>query len=250
MRSSAFVALALAAQAVKFAFAFKAAGLKTSQKLRLFSPLGSTTADKPASVSTLKPPVNSDTWCILFDCDGVIVETEELHRQAYNKAFETFCLINPSTKEPVNWSTAYYDILQNTVGGGKPKMFHYFDKELGGIWPNCKKSPFQGIPKTDAQKTALVDALQDAKTAIYVQIVEEAAVARPGVIKLMDECLDDPNVRIGICSAATKAGFEKLVNSIVGKKRLNRMDVVMAGDDVKKKKPDPMIYNMARLVTI
>ena len=33
---------------------------------------------------------------------------------------------------------------------------------------------------------------------------------------------------------------------VVGKERLDKMDVVMAGDDVTKKKPDPLIYNLAR----
>ena len=36
-----------------------------------------------------------------------------------------------------------------------------------------------------------------------------------------------------------------MVNSIVGPDRLSRLDVVMAGDDVTKKKPDPLIYNLA-----
>ena len=58
---------------------------------------------------------------LLFDCDGVIVETEELHRQAYNKAFEKYDLKLPSG-EIVKWSEHYYDRLANTVGGGKPKM--------------------------------------------------------------------------------------------------------------------------------
>ena len=52
---------------------------------------------------------------------------------------------------------------------------------------------------------------------------------------------------MGICSAATKGGFDKLVNAIVGKERLSKLDVVKAGDDVSKKKPDPMIYNMAQV---
>jgi hypothetical protein len=57
------------------------------------------------------PP--APNWALLFDCDGVIVETEELHRRAYNGAFEAFGLrVNG---EPVVWSVAYYDQLQNTV---------------------------------------------------------------------------------------------------------------------------------------
>ena len=45
---------------------------------------------------------------------------QELHRLAYNEAFKTFGL--EVGGEPVNWSVEYYDVLQNTVGGGKPKM--------------------------------------------------------------------------------------------------------------------------------
>ena len=55
---------------------------------------------------------------------------------------------------------------------------------------------------------------------------------------------------MGICSAATKGGFDKLVNAIVGKDRLSKLDVVKAGDDVSKKKPDPMIYNMAQVTQL
>lgn len=45
---------------------------------------------------------------------------QELHRLAYNEAFNTFGL--EVGGEPVNWSVEYYDVLANTVGGGKPKM--------------------------------------------------------------------------------------------------------------------------------
>eukprot|EP00967_Tisochrysis_lutea_P132701 scaffold231986_cov20-Tisochrysis_lutea.AAC.4 len=50
---------------------------------------------------------------------------------------------------------------------------------------------------------------QDKKTEHYKSIVEQAAEARPGVLKLMDECLDHPDVAVCICSAATKEGFIK-----------------------------------------
>ena len=73
----------------------------------------------------------------------------------------------------------------------------------------------------------------------YKKIVEEVAQARDGILELMDEAIARPDVAVGICSAATKAGFEKVVNSVVGKERLDKLDVLMAGDDVTKKKPDP-----------
>ena len=40
-------------------------------------------------------------FALLFDCDGVILETEELHRRAYNTAFNEFNLTIDG--EPVVW---------------------------------------------------------------------------------------------------------------------------------------------------
>ena len=47
---------------------------------------------------------------ILFDCDGVIVETEELHRLAFNEAFQHFQLQLPN-KEKVTWDAAFCKFL-------------------------------------------------------------------------------------------------------------------------------------------
>ena len=92
------------------------------------------------------------TSALLFDCDGVLVETEELHRTAYNEVgpalFQIVCALVSSenllclpavqafkafgleiNNEPVEWSVQYYDRLQNTVGGGKPKMKYHFTQE-------------------------------------------------------------------------------------------------------------------------
>lgn len=64
------------------------------------------------SSRTTSLQASSDKFALLFDCDGVIIETEELHRLAYNAAFKEFNLqIGDS---PVEWDVAYYDVLQNT----------------------------------------------------------------------------------------------------------------------------------------
>ena len=164
---------------------------------------------------------------------------EELHRLAYNKAFEAFEL--KIDGKQVIWGEKYYDRLANTVGGGKPKMKYHFNTEVKQ-WPTPKD---RGVPQTDDERNSLVDDLQDAKTEFYKEIVDKVAIARPGVLALMDEAIADPNIKVGICSAATKGGFDKIVNAIVGKERLDKLDVCLAGDQVKEKKPSPMIYNMA-----
>jgi len=166
-----------------------------------------------------------------------------MYRIAYNKAFASRGLKLPSG-ESVEWGPKFYDELSNTIGGGKPKMNYYFNN-LAKSWPISNK-PYKPVPKTDKEKADLVDLLQDAKTEFYKEIVEKIATARPQILEIMDAAIADPKVKVGICSAATKAGFDKLVNAVVGKDRLKKLDCVIAGDDVSKKKPDPMIYNVAK----
>ena len=79
------------------------------------------TTHKPFSLS-----VSATLQALIFDCDGVILESEHLHRQAYNDAFVHFDVRCPnSTSQPLNWSIEFYDELQNRIGGGKPKMRWY-----------------------------------------------------------------------------------------------------------------------------
>jgi hypothetical protein len=64
------------------------------QQQQFFS---ATTATKLKATSS-----NNADFALLFDCDGVILETEELHRLAYNEAFRKFELTIHG--EPVEWS--------------------------------------------------------------------------------------------------------------------------------------------------
>ena len=67
---------------------------------------------------------------VTFGLAGVILLSEETHRLAYNAAFKHYD-VKPKGQGPVaEWSVAYYDKLQNSVGGGKAKM-HFFFGEQG-----------------------------------------------------------------------------------------------------------------------
>ncbi len=54
---------------------------------------------------------------VMYDA-GVIVESEDIHRMAYNATFEHFDVRCPGGSSPVVWTVEYYDELQNKVGGG------------------------------------------------------------------------------------------------------------------------------------
>jgi HAD superfamily hydrolase (TIGR01509 family) len=136
----------------------------------------------------------------------------------------------------------YYDKLQNTVGGGKPKMFYHF-RNTTQTFPNVADQP---APSTTDDQQQLIDALQEYKTTYFQTLLETSATARPGVLELMDEALADDRIAVGVCSAATKQAAQSTLHLTLGPDRLARLDVCLLGDDVAAKKPDPLIYTTAR----
>jgi hypothetical protein len=65
---------------------------------------GANVAPRPSSGSAQQTGSNTvnPRFALLFDCDGVIVETEELHRKAYNASFKHFGLTIPASGK-VEW---------------------------------------------------------------------------------------------------------------------------------------------------
>lgn len=170
----------------------------------------------------------------------MIVDSEDLHRKAYNAAFAAFDVVLDSASSPVLWDEEFYDDLQNRVGGGKPKMRWYFGREG---WPSS--TVMDGVPATDEERAALVDTLQDYKSEKYRELIGSGSVhPRPGVLRLMDEARE-AGLHVAVCSAATKGSVIYTLRSLLGDDRFERLDCFLAGDDVKNKKPDPEIYNTA-----
>ncbi|KAK9064236.1 hypothetical protein SSX86_015616 [Deinandra increscens subsp. villosa] len=198
-----------------------------------FSSFSSIKSSSRSSISATSRAMEA----LIFDCDGVILESEDLHRQAYNLAFEHFNVRCPPSSEPLNWNTQFYDVLQNQVGGGKPKMRWYF-KENG--WPSS--TLFLTPPESDTDRAKLIDALQDWKTEKYKDILKSGSVEpRPGVLRLMDEAKASGK-KLAVCSAATKSSVILCLENLIGMERFQSLDCFLAGDDVKEKKPDPSIY--------
>eukprot|EP00878_Enallax_costatus_P014684 GHUV01015360.1.p1 GENE.GHUV01015360.1~~GHUV01015360.1.p1 ORF type:complete len:309 (+),score=93.91 GHUV01015360.1:313-1239(+) len=177
---------------------------------------------------------------LVFDCDGVILESEDLHRRAYNATFQHFN-VQCGVAGVVDWDEQFYDMLQNTVGGGKPKMRWYFNR-FG--WPTSSILSGQK-PSTEAEQALLIDTLQDWKTDKYQEMIGSGEVEpRPGVLRLMDEARA-AGLKVAVCSAATKSSVVFTLKSLLGEQRFNSLDCFLAGDDVDKKKPNPLIYQVA-----
>jgi HAD superfamily hydrolase (TIGR01509 family) len=161
---------------------------------------------------------------LIFDCDGVLAETErDGHRVAFNKTFA-------DRGYGIEWDvTLYKELLK--VGGGKERMRHFFEQTS---WP-------QGT----ADKDVLIKGLHTAKTNCYMQMVESGQLPlRPGVARLVDEAIA-ADVKLAVCSTSNERAVNAVVDTLLGHERKARFDVILAGDVVSKKKPDPEIYTLA-----
>jgi HAD superfamily hydrolase (TIGR01509 family) len=161
---------------------------------------------------------------IIFDCDGVLVDTErDAHRVGFNLAFRQFGI-------DAEWSVELYGRLV-LIAGGKERMRAYFD-EFG--WP--------AGTETDAQKDALILDLHLAKTKITSEIVSSLPV-RPGILRIIDEAMA-AGVKLGVCTTSNPK-FIDAVLDLFGQERKAYFSFVHAGDVVAKKKPAPDIYLLA-----
>ncbi|EKU22508.1 hypothetical protein NGA_0345402 [Nannochloropsis gaditana CCMP526] len=177
----------------------------------------------------------SRDWALIFDCDGVILESESLHREAYNTVFREFEI-------DYRWDEEYYDQLQNKVGGGIPKM-RYFFGENG--WPT---STLGAAPTEEKGRKDMLNALQNRKTDIYKDMIRGGtAQVRPGVLRLIEEArrLGEDRPKLAICSASTKSSCLFVLDNLLKPDVLQHFDLILAGDDVKHRKPDPEIYRLA-----
>lgn len=158
-----------------------------------------------------------------FDQDGVIIDTErDGHRVAFNMTFKEFGFTD-------EWSVEYYhELLQ--VAGGKERMKHH----------SRTKGFSKPIPEDELDD--LVKEMHKRKTALFVELIESGKLPlRPGVHRLMKE-VKEAGLKLAVCTTsnekAAKAVTEKVLTDI-------EFDIVLAGDVVSNKKPDPEIYNLA-----
>mmetsp|Transcript_15408 Transcript_15408/g.18268 ORF Transcript_15408/g.18268 Transcript_15408/m.18268 type:complete len:283 (-) Transcript_15408:188-1036(-) len=162
---------------------------------------------------------------ILFDCDGVLADTErDGHRPAFNRAFTLNSI-------PDEWSVERYGKLLET-GGGKERMTAHWN-EVG--WPTV-------IAEED--RVTKVKALHLQKTDIFMELIDEGFIPlRPGVLRLVDEAID-AGVRLAVCSTSNEKAVANLVKTLMGPDRAAKFQI-FAGDMVKVKKPAPDVYDMA-----
>ncbi|HEY6453152.1 MAG TPA: HAD-IA family hydrolase [Steroidobacteraceae bacterium] len=157
---------------------------------------------------------------IIFDVDGTLAETEEVHRAAFNLSFRDAGLT-------WHWDQALYGRLLQ-VTGGKERIHHYIDS--------------QRQDEALARTTATIASLHAAKTAHYTHLVERGAMGlRPGFAALLEQARA-AGVRLAIATTTSLPNVAALLRTALGERAEGCFEVIAAGDTVAHKKPAPDIY--------
>lgn len=171
---------------------------------------------------------------LLFDCDGVILESEAIgHRESFNAAFREEETLRPDAHE---WSVEEYGRWLK-IGGGKERMAAYFRSVEGS------KNPYRTLRDEGARQQLMLK-LHKRKTDLFMEAVESGAMPLlPGVRRLIEEVIAN-GVKVAVCSTSNERAVTSIVKNLLGAEIFAKMPV-FAGDVVKKKKPSPDIYLLA-----
>ena len=163
---------------------------------------------------------------LLFDCDGVLAETErDGHRVAYNQAMKELGI------EAV-WSVEEYAELVLTAGG-KERLKYYFNK-------------YSSRFPSDKYNADLIQEIYIKKTGIFKAMAKEGALpARSGTARVIREA-HEMGLLLFVCSTSHKESVEALVRHNYGEECVGWFKKFYCGDVVTKKKPAPDIYLLAK----
>ncbi len=154
---------------------------------------------------------------VIFDVDGTLVESERHgHRVAFNQAFEDFDM-------PDRWDEELYGRLLE-VSGGENRLRHYL-----------KESGYE-----EDEAAELADKLHTRKNEHFIHLAEEGEIPeRAGAGRLIQE-VAAAGVPIAVATTGSRAWVEPLLDKLFG---LDHFQVIMTGDDVEERKPDPECFH-------
>ena len=165
---------------------------------------------------------------LIFDCDGVLAETEhDVHLPAFNQAFREFDL-------PFEWSDQQYAAKLH-VAGGKERIATSLGPELVATL---------GGSIDEASLEELLVRVHTRKTEITAEILSSRPPqARPGILRIIGAA-HRAGWKLAVASTSAEATVRRVVRGVLGTP-LDEALAIVAGDVVSSKKPNPEIYELA-----
>ncbi len=150
---------------------------------------------------------------VVFDCDGILVDTEPLHYQAFQEVLKPLGL------------GFDYD--------------RYLDRYIGFDDRDAFREAFREGER--ALEPGALDQLMIDKAESLLRLVERGVKSFPGVVELVRE-LSAKGIPLAVASGALRHEVLLFVNALgLG----DAFPVVVAADDVARSKPDPETYRLA-----
>jgi len=157
---------------------------------------------------------------IVFDFDGVIVDSEPLHYQAFVMVGRSF-----------GYRFSYDQYMAQFIGFDDRDAFRYMLSQA---------IEAGHAPEMEDQDAYLLDLIEKKRQA-FEAIAAMNTAAIPGAVELIDE-VHAAGLPIAIASGATHADIDQMLR-ILG--RRDKFEIIVAADDVAASKPDPTTYAMA-----
>ncbi len=150
---------------------------------------------------------------LVFDVDGTLAETEELHRRAFNEAFEEAGI-------DWMWSRELYRELLSTTGG-RERILVYAERVGAEV----------DAPALHARR-------------IYGEMVRRGVVnLRPGVARLVEHAKSE-GLALAIGTTTSRPNVTSLLEATFGNGAEKLFVSIRTGEDVATKKPDPEVYRL------
>jgi len=160
---------------------------------------------------------------LIFDVDGTLADTEEVHRQAFNHAFAALGL-------DWHWDVAHYTRLLE-VSGGKERMQHYWTTQCPGHSDIAGMAP-----------AAAIQRLHTLKTEAYAAAVGTgAAPLRAGVLSLL-ESARRAGLQLAIATTTSPANIAALLQRAIGAQWRTMFAAIGDAKTAPLKKPNPQVY--------
>lgn len=161
----------------------------------------------------VKLPGNIIAEAVIFDFDGVIVDTEPLHYRAFQEVLN-----------PLGISFSWEEYVKTYMGFDDRDAFN---------------EAFKGYsPAVTAER---LQSLIEQKALCFIAIIKSGIHAYPAVIELI-RAINESRTPLAISSGALRSDIDPILKMLG---IADCFDLIVTAEDVSKSKPDPECYKLA-----